>query len=594
MRQSQILLTTLRDAPADAETASHQLLLRAGYIRMLAAGIYSYLPLGRRVLRNIEHIVREEMDAAGAQEVLLPSLLPAELWKESGRFEPYGKDLMTLTDRHERQFVLGPTHEEAVTALVRGEISSYRKLPVTLYQIQTKFRDERRPRSGLLRGREFLMKDAYSFDTGWEGLDTVYSRMFTAYGRIFARCGLNFKAVQANAGAMGGEGGNHEFMALADIGEDTLAVCSSCDYAANLEEAAAGGMLSDAAEDQTSQPAVVKFYTPGLRTIDQLEDQQQIAPERIIKTLIYSGEGNLFAVLVRGDHEVNELKLAAAAGVAGVSLADYEAVRQAAGVESGYVGPVGLQLPLIIDKTVAAMKSGIAGAGEKDYHLRNVVPGRDFQLEQVADIRNAAEGESCPKCGKGVYHFHKGIEIGHIFKLGTRYSEKLGAVYLDASGQNKPMIMGCYGIGVSRLLAAVAEQSHDDEGLLWPEELAPYRVHILQMTVKDQEQALLAESLYTELNGAGISSLLDDRDERAGVKFKDAGLIGIPVVLVVGKSAGEDKVEYWDRKSGTKEVITSAEAVSRVAGERDKGVPAQYFTLSWALYRKAYAAEAFI
>lgn len=365
MRQSQLLLTTLRDAPADAETASHQLLLRAGYIRMLAAGIYSYLPLGRRVLRRIEQIVREEMDSAGAQEMLLPSLLPAELWKESGRFEPYGKDLMTMHDRHERQFVLGPTHEEAFTSLVRGEISSYRKLPVTLYQIQTKFRDELRPRSGLLRGREFLMKDAYSFDTDWEGLDETYSRIFKAYERIFTRCGLNFKSVQANAGAMGGEGGNHEFMALADIGEDTLAVCSSCDYAANLEEAEAGGMLTGISENLMTQPAAEKFHTPDLRTIEQLENNLQITTDKIIKTLIYSSGDTCFAVLVRGDHEVNELKLASAAGVAAVSLADSEAVRTAAGVESGYVGPVGLQLPIIVDRAVAMMAAGITGAGEK-------------------------------------------------------------------------------------------------------------------------------------------------------------------------------------------------------------------------------------
>ncbi|AIQ53058.1 proline--tRNA ligase [Paenibacillus sp. FSL R7-0331] len=567
MRQSQLLLTTLRDAPAEAETASHRLLLRAGYIRMLASGIYSYLPLGRRVLRRIEHIIREEMDGAGAQEVLLPSLLPAELWKESGRFEPYGKDLMTMLDRHDRQFVLGPTHEEAITALVRGEISSYRKLPVTLYQIQTKFRDELRPRSGLLRGREFLMKDAYSFDADWAGLDDAYSRIFKAYERIFTRCGLNFKSVQANAGAMGGEGGNHEFMALADIGEDTLAVCTSCDYAANLEEAEGGTAGNLTGSDQTDQPAAERFHTPGIRTIGQLEQELQIAPHRIIKTLIYSGGGSLFAVLVRGDHEVNELKLAAAAGIDEISLADYEAVQEGAGVESGYVGPVGLKLPLIIDKAVAAMNGGVAGAGEKDYHLRHVVPGRDFELKHIADIRNASEGETCPKCGTGVYKFHKGIEIGHVFKLGTRYSEKLGAVYLDASGSSKPIIMGCYGIGVSRLMAAIAEQSHDEEGLLWPSALAPYQVHILQLSAKDQEQSLLAEALYGELGGLGIEALLDDRDERAGVKFKDAGLIGIPVVLVIGKAAGEGKVEFWDRKSGTKEIVSSAEAVSRVRGK---------------------------
>ncbi|WP_310828883.1 proline--tRNA ligase [Paenibacillus pedocola] len=570
MRQSKLLVTTLREAPAEAETASHQLLLRAGYIRMLAAGIYTYLPLGRRVLRKIENIVREEMELTGAQEVLLPSMLPAELWKESERYEVYGKDLIKLQDRHEREFVLGPTHEEVITALVRGEISSYRRLPVTLYQIQTKFRDERRPRSGLLRGREFLMKDAYSFDTDWEGLDAAYVLMYEAYERIFARCGLHFKAVQANAGAIGGEGENHEFMALSDIGEDTIAVCSACDYAANLEQAEVSRPAAAIHADLAEWAAAEKFHTPGLRTIAQLEEQLQIKPEGIIKTLIYEGDGKTFAVLVRGDHEVNEIKVAKAVGVNEVSLAEYSNVLAAAGVESGFVGPVGLQLPLVIDTAVAAMAEGIAGAGEKDYHLRSVVPGRDFPLEHVADLRNAVEGEACPKCECGVLHFQQGIEIGHVFKLGTKYSEKLGAAYLDASGRSKPMIMGCYGIGVSRLLAAVAEQSRDEEGLIWPESLAPYRVHILQMSAKDTEQTALAEELYGELTRQGIETLLDDRDERAGVKFKDAGLIGIPVVLVVGKSAGERKIEYWDRRSSAKEVISIAEALSRISTAQRK------------------------
>lgn len=564
MRQSNLLVTTLREAPAEAETASHQLLLRAGYIRMLAAGIYTYLPLGRRVLRKIEHIVREEMDDTGAQEVLLPSMLPAELWKESERYEAYGKDLIKLLDRHEREFVLGPTHEEVITALVRGEISSYRRLPFTLYQIQTKFRDERRPRSGLLRGREFLMKDAYSFHTDGAGLDAAYVRMYQAYQRIFERCGLHFKAVQANAGAIGGKGENHEFMALSDIGEDTLAVCSACHYAANLEQAEASAPVTAIDPVAVERPAAEKFHTPGLRTIEQLEAQLQIRPESIIKTLIYEGGGKIFAVLVRGDHEVNGIKVAKAAGVNEVSLVDYQAVQAAAGVESGFVGPAGLPLPLFIDATVAAMAEGITGAGEKDYHLRHVVPGRDFALEHVADLRNAAEGEICPKCGGGVLHFQQGIEIGHVFKLGTKYSGKLGATYLDASGRSKPIIMGCYGIGISRLLAAVAEQSHDGEGLIWPETIAPYRVHILQMSVKNTEQIALADALYDELTRLGMETLLDDRDERAGVKFKDAGLIGIPHVLVVGKSAGEHKIEYWNRRSGVREVISSVEAISRI------------------------------
>ncbi|MHA6528997.1 proline--tRNA ligase [Paenibacillus sp. BAC0078] len=564
MRQSKLLGSTLREAPAEAETINHQLLLRAGYIRQLAAGIYTYLPLGRRVLRKIENIVREEMDAAGAQEMLMPSMQPAELWKESERYDVYGKELMKLEDRHAREFVLGPTHEEVVTTLVRGDISSYRKLPVTVYQIQTKFRDERRPRSGLLRGREFLMKDAYSFDTGWEGLDENYVRMYKAYQRIFERCGLAYRAVQADAGAIGGEGETHEFMALSGIGEDTIAVCSACDYAANLEQAEVRAGEGVARMDFGNQPAAEKFHTPGIRTIDQLEQELQIPPEQVIKTLIYEGGGRTFAVLVRGDHEVNEIKVRNYIGAREIALADFHSVQAAAGVESGFVGPVGLFLTLLVDAAVAAMTEGIAGAGERDYHLRNVVPGRDFSLEYVGDFRTASEGETCPHCGEGDLHFEQGIEIGHVFKLGTKYSEKLGAAFLDSSGASKPMIMGCYGIGISRMLAAVAEQHHDEQGIIWPMALAPYRVHILLMSVKNEAQAAAAEALYEQLTRLGIETLLDDRDERAGVKFKDSLLIGIPVTLVVGKDAAEQKVEYLDRKLNTKEVIDIAEAVSRV------------------------------
>ncbi|MNI41572.1 Proline--tRNA ligase [compost metagenome] len=396
----------------------------------------------------------------------------------------------------------------------------------------------------------------------------MYIRMFQAYERIFTRTGLKFKAVQANAGAIGGEGENHEFMALSDIGEDTIAVCPVCGYAANLEQAETGAPTAGTQGEAAEPPAAEKFHTPGLRTIGQLEEQLEIKPESIIKTLVYEGGGKTFAVLVRGDHEVNEIKVAKAIGVSEVVLTEYNAVQAAAGVESGFVGPVGLQIPLVVDAAVAAMTHGIAGAGEKDYHLRNVVPGRDFPLDLVADLRNVVEGEACPKCAGGKLHFQQGIEIGHVFKLGTKYSEKLGATYLDASGRSKPMIMGCYGVGVSRLLASVAEQSHDEEGLIWPEAIAPYRVHILQMSVKDTAQITLAEALYSELTRQGIEALLDDRDERAGVKFKDAGLIGIPVVLVAGKSASEDQVEYWDRRSNTKEVISSAEAVSRITSGR--------------------------
>ncbi|OKP84731.1 proline--tRNA ligase [Paenibacillus helianthi] len=565
MRQNNLLATTLREAPAEAETINHQLLLRAGYIRQLAAGIYTYLPLGRRVLRKIENIVREEMDVAGAQEMLMPSMQPAELWRESERYEVYGKELMKLRDRHEREFVLGPTHEEVITSLIRGEISSYRKLPVTVYQIQTKFRDERRPRSGLMRGREFLMKDAYSFDTGWEGLDKTYARMYKAYQRIFERCGLSYRAVQADAGAIGGEGETHEFMALSSIGEDTIAVCPACDYSANLEQAEVYSGEEDMLRKTDSLPAAVKFHTPGIRTIAQLEQELQIAPEQVIKTLIYQGGGQTFAVLVRGDHEVNEVKVRNFIGASEIALADARAVQAAAGVENGYVGPVGLSLPVLVDRAVAAMTSGTTGAGEKDYHFSGVVPGRDFILSQVGDFRTAQEGEHCPVCGKGVLHFHQGIEIGHIFKLGTKYSDKLGASFLDATGRSKPMIMGCYGIGISRLLAAVAEQNNDEQGLIWPMALAPYKVHILQLSVKDEVQRSTAEALYKQLIELGIETLLDDRDERAGVKFKDSSLIGIPVAIVVGKDAGEHKVEYMDRRLGSKEVMDIAEALSRVA-----------------------------
>ncbi|ASA21723.1 proline--tRNA ligase [Paenibacillus donghaensis] len=562
MRQRDLLTTTLRETSADAETINHQLLLRAGYIRQLAAGIYTYLPLGRRVLRKIEEIVRKEMDAAGAQEILMPSMQPTELWKESERYDVYGQELMKLQDRHKREFVLGPTHEEVVTTLVRGEISSYKRLPVTLYQIQTKFRDERRPRSGLLRGREFLMKDAYSFDTDWEGLDDSYVKMFSAYQRIFARCGLDYRAVHADSGAIGGEGGSHEFMALSDIGEDTIAVCSHCDYAANLEQAEVRTHAADANSDLLEIPTYEKFHTPD--TIDELVKGLNILPEHIIKTLIYADEGQLFAVLVRGDHEVNEIKLGQFLGTSDLALADYQTVQDVTGVEIGFVGPTELLLPLYVDTAVAAMSQGVSGAGEKDYHLRNVVPGRDFSLERIGDFRNAVEGDSCPSCGEGVLHLHKGIEIGHVFKLGRRYSDKLGASFLDAAGNKKSIIMGCYGIGISRLMAAVAEQNYDEEGLVWPASLAPYAVHILLMSVKDKEQVALAEALYKQLTQLGVQTLLDDRDERAGVKFKDSGLIGIPVSLIVGKDAAMQKVQYMSRLTNTKEVLDISEAIMRI------------------------------
>jgi prolyl-tRNA synthetase len=571
MRQNQLMLTTLRESPGDAEAISHQLMLRAGFIRQVAAGIYTYMPLGRRVLRKVEEIVREEMDRAGAQELLMPALQPAELWKESGRYGVYGPELMRLQDRHEREFALGPTHEEVITTLVRNEISSYRRLPVTLYQIQTKFRDERRPRFGLLRGREFLMKDAYSFDTDWEGLDASYQRMYKAYHRIFERCGLNFRAVEADAGAIGGEGGTHEFMALADIGEDTIAVCTHCGYAANLEKAtsraaaiAGIGSQADFHEHGSSVPAVEKFHTPSIRTIDQLVESVGAAASKILKTVVFLADEQAVAVVVRGDHEINELKVKHYLGAEDIAIADSETVLRLTGVPTGFIGPVGLTLPVLVDHAAAELAHGIAGANEGDFHYRNVQPGRDFELSRTGDFRNAAESDGCPSCTDGTLQFYRGIEVGHVFKLGTKYSEKLGAQFLDAAGRSQTMIMGCYGIGVSRVLSAVVEQHYDANGIIWPMDIAPYQVHLIPVAVKDEFQMQAAQLLYDRLLAEGVEVLLDDRNERAGVKFKDADLIGIPLRIVVGRDIVTGQVEYMERRAGEKQVVGTEEAFERV------------------------------
>ncbi|WP_342417718.1 proline--tRNA ligase [Paenibacillus sp. FSL R10-2782] len=562
MRQSRLLLTTLRESPAEAEVISHQLMLRAGFIRQLAAGVYSYMPLGRRVLRKVEQIVRDEMDRTGAGELLMPALQPAELWQESGRYDVYGPELMRIQDRHDREFALGPTHEEVITSLVRNEVNSYRKLPVMLYQIQTKFRDERRPRFGLLRSREFLMKDAYSFDASWEGLDQAYWSMFKAYHRIFTRCGLNFRAVEADAGAIGGEGGTHEFMALADIGEDTIASCNCCDYAANLEKAVPRSM--EKSEALTAADKMEKFHTPGLRTIDQLVESLQIQPQGMIKTLIYMADDQPVAVVVRGDHEVNEAKVKHILGSEKFEIASSDTVSKATGAPSGFIGPWGLTIPVWVDYAVVQMSSGIAGANELDYHYRHVNPRRDMDLRHVADLRNVMEGDLCPRCDKGELKLHRGIEIGHVFKLGTKYSEKLGATFLDASGANQMMIMGCYGIGVSRILSAIVEQNHDQNGMIWPHALAPFQVHIIPISVKDSLQMQMAEDLYNQLQDHGVEVLMDDREERPGVKFKDSDLVGIPVRIVVGKDAGHGKIELVDRRTSNKETIHIKDVERRI------------------------------
>jgi prolyl-tRNA synthetase len=591
MRQQSLLLPTLREVPSEAEALSHQLLLRAGFIRQVAAGIYTYLPLGRRVLRNLERIVREEMDLAGAQEVLMPAMQPAELWQQSGRYAQYGPELVRFTDRHAREFVLGPTHEEVITALVGGELSSYRKLPVALYQIQTKFRDERRPRFGLLRCREFLMKDAYSFHADWDSLGQTYEAMVGAYRAIFGRCELTFRAVEADGGTIGGEGGTHEFMALASVGEDTIVTCRSCDYAANLEKAeaamvgsvVAGSTVVVAESTASTEEAVAgsttnmvestasvagaacePIHTPQTRTIEELVQLLGVEKKQLVKTLIYKVDGaRLIAVLVRGDHEANEVKLANFLKAGQLELADAETTQQVTGAPVGFAGPIGLSVPLLVDREVAVLASVIVGANKQDVHLRNVRPGEHFSVEMQGDFRNATQGDSCPRCASEL-NFHQGIEIGHVFKLGTKYSVALGASFTDAAGQEQPMIMGCYGIGVSRLLSAIVEQHGDVSGLVWPLSVAPFQVHLIPVNSKQPLQMELAENMYQRLQKEGIDVLLDDREERPGVKFKDADLIGIPLRIVIGKGAEQAMVEFKHRKDGEAAVISAEEAIEQI------------------------------
>ncbi|MGF9697526.1 proline--tRNA ligase [Paenibacillus sp. MABNR03] len=587
MRQSEMLVPTLREAPAEADAAGHRWLLRSGMIRQLAAGIYSYLPLGRRVLLNVERIVREEMDRAGCQEVLLPIMQPAELWEESGRYNQYGPELMRLQDRHEREFALGPTHEEVVTALARDEVNSYRKLPFTLYQIGTNFRDERRPRFGLLRGREFIMKDAYSFASDWEELDHTYQAMNKAYSRILERCGLEYIRVEADAGTIGGQGETHEFMALADVGEDTIVSCKDCGYAANLEKAGyqTNAVVTQDTEQQVSKDvsesvnesqisalkqSPVPIHTPAIRSIAELSSFVGQGPEHMIKTLLYQADGQLVAALVRGDHELNDIALKQVLGVEELILADEEALAGRSDLAVGFLGPIGLHLPMVVDADVAAMESAITGANEVDMHYSDVRPGIDFALEKVERIRFAAEGDSCPACEAKLV-FTKGIEVGHIFKLGTKYSDAMGASFLDRNGRQCAPVMGCYGIGVSRLMAAIAEQYAGDDGIRWPAAVAPYQIHLIPVSWKDEQQRQLVLELEQQLLDAGYTVLTDDRDERPGVKFKDAELIGLPVQIVVGRDAAEQRVELGSHaladKGETKRISMSVEEALNHAKE---------------------------
>ncbi|EUJ18627.1 proline--tRNA ligase [Listeria aquatica] len=547
MRQTMSFIPTLKETPADAEVRSHQLLLRAGFIRQTASGIYSYLPLASLTLQKIEQIIREELNRAGASELLLPALQPAELWQESGRWNDYGPELMRLKDRNSRDFVLGPTHEEVITDLVRDELKSYKRLPITLYQIQTKFRDEKRPRFGLLRGREFIMNDAYSFHASEESLDETYQKMYQAYCNIFTRCGLNYRAVIADSGAIGGKE-SREFMVLSKIGEDTIAYSDSSDYAANTEMAP---VLYNGKKSLEQEAELEKIATPGLRTIEDLVTNLDIPVEKTVKSMLFDVDGDIIMVLVRGDHEVNDIKIKNALEAKSVELADPEVAVKLLGASFGSLGPIHApeDIRIYADHAVQDVVNAAVGANEDGYHFINVNPERDFTVQSYFDLRMIQEGDLSPD-GQGVIKFAEGIEVGHIFKLGTKYSDAMNATFLDENGRANPLIMGCYGIGVSRLFTAIAEQCNDEAGLVFEKGIAPFDIHLIPVNMKDDAQRAFGDSLYASLQEAGYSVLLDDRSERAGVKFADADLIGLPIRVTVGKKAAEGIVEVKIRKTG--------------------------------------------
>lgn len=547
MKQSATFIPTLRETPADAEVKSHQLLLRAGFIRQNTSGIYSFLPLGKRVLDKVEKIIREEMENAGSVEVFLPAMQQAELWQETGRWYSYGDELMRLKDRNGREFALGATHEEVITDLLRDEIKSYKKLPLNLYQIQSKFRDEKRPRFGLLRGREFLMKDAYSFHSTTESLDETYDVMMQAYKNIFTRLGLDFRMVIADSGAIGGKD-NHEFMVLSDIGEDTIAYSDTSSYAANIEMAQVN--IEYSVPDITAEE-MEKVETPDQKTIAEVAEFFGTDAENCIKTLVFKADEEFVVVLSRGDHEVNDVKVKHATDAKVVEMATPEEVKELIGCEIGSIGPVALpeNIRVIADNAVKTIVNGIAGANEPGYHYKNVTPEQDFQVEKYADLRFIKEGDPSPD-GQGTIRFAEGIEVGHIFKLGTRYSEDMKATILNDQGRAVPYIMGCYGIGVSRVVAAVAEQFNDDDGFTWPAVAAPYDVHVVPVNMKDDVQRETAAEIYTLLKSKRFEVLMDDRNERAGVKFADADLIGLPVRITVGKKAADGILEVKIRSTG--------------------------------------------
>ena len=560
-----MLIPTLKEAPSDAEIVSHQLMVRAGMVRKVAAGIYTLLPLGLRAIRRVERIVREEMDRAGAQELFMPTVIPAELWQTSGRWDAYGKELLRVKDRHNREFCLGPTHEEVITDLVGREVRSYRDLPLNLYQIQTKFRDEIRPRFGLMRGREFMMKDAYSFHATEEDAELEYKKMYDTYCRIFERCGLDFRPVEAETGNIGGSF-SHEFMVLAETGEDAVVGCTKCTYGANVERAEAGYSHECDAGSSEKLDSIERVSTPGMKSVEEVSAFLKVSPHCLIKTLIYNSDMGVVAALVRGDYDLNEAKLLRELGAAWIELADEETVVKTTGAPSGFAGPVGLKCTILADFSVKGIVNGVTGANDADAHLINVNPNRDFTVKSFSDLRVVVDGDDCPRCD-GNLSIRRGIEVGHVFKLGTKYSNSMGATFLDEEGKQQPMIMGCYGIGIGRTVAACIEQNHDENGIAWPLPMAPFQVTILPLTAREKEVTEEAERLYREITALGVDVLLDDRDERAGVKFNDAELLGTPIRIVIGKKGlKEGGVEIKGRTEQEAQLVPLEGVIDEVRG----------------------------
>jgi len=563
MRYSKYFIPTHKEAPSDAEVISHQLMIRAGMIRKLTSGVYTYLPLCLRSIRKVENIIREEMNRAGAIEILMPAVQPAELWQESGRWEHYGRELLRFKDRHNREACFGPTHEEVITDLVRKEIHSYKQMPINLYQIQTKFRDEIRPRFGIMRGREFIMKDAYSFDVDEEGANRSYEAMHKAYTRIFERCGLKFRAVEADTGTIGGSY-SHEFMVLAETGEDRIINCTACNYAANLERAEVKSSQILPESDVKDLNPLIEVATPGIKTVEDVSAFLSVLPSQLIKTLILVVDGQEIAVLIRGDHELNEAKLKSLLGAQTVELASERVVEEITAAPVGFAGPVGLNIRIVADHALKGMRDFVTGGNREDLHLRNVNMKRDFEVDLFGDLRVITSQDRCPRCGKEI-EFGRGIEVGHIFKLGTKYSQTLKAVFLNRQGKEAPIIMGCYGIGVGRTVTAAIEQNHDKDGIIFPIPIAPFEVTVLPLQMHDPEVVAAAEKIYAELLNIEIDTLLDDRDERAGVKFNDADLLGIPLRVTVGaKGIKGGQVEIKLRSEAESFFVPVNNAVSSI------------------------------